>query len=54
MDSLNKPTMGHRTSTFGTNEGSEVAKLKSELILLKRKNDRLVKKEKRIQVSVTG
>jgi len=49
MDSLNKPTMGHRTSTFGTNEGSEVAKLKSELILLKRKNDRLVKKEKRIQ-----
>lgn len=56
MEHLQNPSMTHRQSTFklGTGMGvGESAQLKSELILLKKKFDRLLKKEKRIQDIVT-
>lgn len=45
-----RPGMGQRSTTM-MNTDTSLAKLKAELILLERKNKRLEKKEKRIQVS---
>lgn len=42
------PGLGKRTQTMVG--GDDVAQLKAEVVLLKRKNERLLKKEKRIQV----
>ena len=44
-----RPGMGPRSTTM-LNADTNTAQLKAELILLKRKNDRLEKKEKRLQV----
>jgi len=44
-----RPGMGPRSTTM-INADSSTAQLKAELILLKRKNFRLEKKEKRLQV----
>ena len=41
-------SLGKTTSVKGDNN-SEIAQLKSEIILLKKQNDRLLKKEKRVQ-----
>eukprot|EP00794_Sanderia_malayensis_P019281 gene19281-21207_t len=53
MEHIQNPSMTHRQSTFRGSAVGESAQLKSELILMKRKIDRLVKKEKRIQDLVT-
>ena len=45
-----RPGIGPRSTTM-VNADTSSAQLKAELILLKRKNLRLEKKEKRIQVS---
>ena len=45
-----RPGMGPRSTTM-INADTSTAQLKAELILLKRKNLRLEKKEKRLQVS---
>ncbi len=50
MEHIQNPSLTHRQSNFRGSAVGESAQLKSELILLKRKNDRLIKKEKRIQV----
>lgn len=43
------PGLGNRSHTI-VGSGDDVAQLKAEVVLLKRKNERLQKKEKRIQV----
>ena len=53
MEHIQNPGMNHRQSTFRPAIG-ESAQLKSELILLKRKLNRLSEKEKRIQVKNSG
>ena len=52
MEHIQKPTVTHRGSVYQPNPNAESAQVKSELILLKRKYDRLAKKEKRIQVGL--
>jgi hypothetical protein len=53
MEQIKGPGMGPRSMTL---VGGDVdgAQLKAELVLMKRKNERLVKKEKRIQVRTRG
>lgn len=48
---IGRPGMGPRSTTM-INTDTSTAQLKAELILLKRKNLRLEKKEKRLQVSL--
>ena len=50
MEELSRPGMGQRSTTLLADQ--ENAYHKSENILLKRKYERLLKKEKRIQVSL--
>ena len=49
MEQISKPGMGPRSGTVVGGD-MDMAHLKSELILMKRKNERLLKKEKRLQV----
>ena len=50
MEHFQKPSMDRRNTVFSL-DSSETAQLKSELMLLQRKFDRLEQKEKRMQVS---
>lgn len=50
---IGRPGMGPRSTTM-INTYTSTAQLKAELILLKRKNLRLEKKEKRLQVSLVA
>ena len=50
MEHIQRPSLDRRNTVFGL-EASDSAQLKSELVLMQRKYERLEQKEKRLQVT---
>ena len=49
MEAIQRPSLDRRNTVFGL-EANDSAQLKSELVLMQRKYERLEQKEKRLQV----